>query len=35
MAALNVSEFSVIKLANHSFEHIALMQEELKKWMKI
>jgi sugar/nucleoside kinase (ribokinase family) len=35
MAALNVSEFSVIQLANHSFEHIQLMQEELKKWMKI
>jgi len=35
MAALNVSEFSVIKLANHSFEHIQLMQEELKNWMKI
>lgn len=35
MAALNVSDFSVVKLANHSFEHIKLMQEELKNWMKI
>ncbi len=35
MAALNVSEFSVIKLANHSWEHIQLMQEELKNWMRI
>jgi sugar/nucleoside kinase (ribokinase family) len=35
MAALNVSDFSVIKLANHSFAHIQLMQEELKNWMKI
>ncbi len=35
MAALNVSEFSVVKLANHSFDHIQLMQDELKLWMKI
>jgi sugar/nucleoside kinase (ribokinase family) len=35
MAALNVSEFSVEKLTNHSMEHIKLMQEELKNWMKI
>lgn len=35
MAALNVSDFSVIKLANHSFEHIQIMQNELKNWMKI
>lgn len=35
MAALNVSEFSVIKLANHSWEHIRLMQEEMIGWMKI
>jgi len=34
MAALNVSEFSVIKLANHPFEHIQVMQDELKSWMK-
>ena len=35
MAALNVSDFSVIKLANHSFEHIQIMQNELKNWMRI
>lgn len=35
MAALNVSEFSVVKLANHPFEHIQIMQDELKNWMKI
>lgn len=35
MAALNVSDFSVVKLANHSFEHIQLMHDELKNWMKI
>jgi len=35
MAALNVSEFSVIKLANHAWEHIQLMQEEMQGWMKI
>jgi sugar/nucleoside kinase (ribokinase family) len=35
MAALNVSEFSVVKLANHSFEHIEIMHDELKNWMKV
>jgi sugar/nucleoside kinase (ribokinase family) len=35
MAALNVSEFSVIKLANHSWENIQLMQEEMLSWMRV
>lgn len=35
MAALNVSEFSVHKLANHSWEHIELMQEEMQGWIKV
>ncbi len=35
MAALNVSEFSVVKLANHPFEHIQIMQDELRNWMKL
>ncbi|HOV16443.1 MAG TPA: PfkB family carbohydrate kinase [Candidatus Cloacimonadota bacterium] len=35
MAALNVSEFSVEKLTDHSLEHIQKMQTELKSWMQV
>jgi sugar/nucleoside kinase (ribokinase family) len=35
MAALNVSEFSVEKLADHQFEHIQAMQDNLKQWVKV